>query len=125
MLLFGLFFGAGDTPMHRESRAILNVFESKNCGAGDFIHFTDFGEAIEWEGGFIKDKSTREGLPYLIENEYIVEYNAGLGLTEKGYKCLRESVITLDPDIAEVFTSSEAVNNVLRALIQTMPQHKA
>ncbi len=30
-------------------------------------------------------------------------------------------VVVLDADIAQVFTSSEAVNNVLRALISTMP----
>ena len=34
-------------------------------------------------------------------------------------KCL---VVTLDPDVAEVFTTSEAVNEVLRALIFTMPK---
>lgn len=28
----------------------------------------------------------------------------------------------LDPDVAAVFTTSEAVNAVLRALIQTMPE---
>ena len=31
-------------------------------------------------------------------------------------------VIVLDPDIAKVFTSPEAVNAVLRALIATMPK---
>ncbi|MDP9311773.1 MAG: hypothetical protein M3R24_12985 [Chloroflexota bacterium] len=31
-------------------------------------------------------------------------------------------MITLDPDVAEVFTTPEAVNKVLRALIDTMPQ---
>jgi len=30
-------------------------------------------------------------------------------------------VVVLNPDIAEVFTTQEAVNNVLRALIATMP----
>ena len=30
-------------------------------------------------------------------------------------------VVVLDADIAQVFTSSEAVNNVLRALISAMP----
>lgn len=30
-------------------------------------------------------------------------------------------VVMLDPDIAEVFTTSESVNAVLRALITTMP----
>ena len=31
-------------------------------------------------------------------------------------------IVVLDPDIAKVFTSPEAVNAVLRALIATMPQ---
>ncbi|HEY0734824.1 MAG TPA: hypothetical protein VGD69_07935 [Herpetosiphonaceae bacterium] len=31
-------------------------------------------------------------------------------------------VITLDPDVAAVFTTPESVNTVLRALITTMPQ---
>lgn len=30
-------------------------------------------------------------------------------------------VVILDPDISKVFTSSESVNSVLRALIETMP----
>ena len=30
-------------------------------------------------------------------------------------------VVALDPDVAEVFTSPEAVNKILRAVIQTMP----
>jgi hypothetical protein len=30
--------------------------------------------------------------------------------------------VALDPDVAAVFTTQEAVNAVLRALIQTMPQ---
>lgn len=32
--------------------------------------------------------------------------------------------ITLDPDVSEVFKTSEAVNAVLRALIETMPGAK-
>ena len=31
-------------------------------------------------------------------------------------------VVRLDPDVAAVFTTPEAVNKVLRALIATMPQ---
>jgi hypothetical protein len=30
-------------------------------------------------------------------------------------------IVLLDPDVAQIFTSAEAVNAVLRALIQTMP----
>lgn len=33
-------------------------------------------------------------------------------------------VVVLDPDIAEVFTTPESVNNILRALIVTMPQNQ-
>jgi hypothetical protein len=33
------------------------------------------------------------------------------------------TVVILDPDIAEVFTTPESVNNILRALIATMPQN--
>ncbi len=33
-----------------------------------------------------------------------------------------KSTVDLDPDVAAVFATSEAVNAVLRALIQTMPQ---
>jgi len=32
--------------------------------------------------------------------------------------------VILDPDVSEVFTTSESVNTVLRALIETMPQIK-
>lgn len=35
---------------------------------------------------------------------------------------LSRTVVVLDPDIAEVFTTPESVNNVLRALIATMPR---
>jgi hypothetical protein len=31
-------------------------------------------------------------------------------------------VVVLDPDVAEVFTTPEAVNNILRALIAAMPR---
>jgi hypothetical protein len=30
-------------------------------------------------------------------------------------------IVTLDPDVAQVFTTPEAVNNALRALITAMP----
>ena len=32
--------------------------------------------------------------------------------------------VTLDPDVSEVFTTSESVNTILRALIQTMSKTK-
>ena len=38
------------------------------------------------------------------------------------YKESNPIVVLLEPDVAEVFTSPEAVNKVLRALIATMPR---
>jgi hypothetical protein len=37
---------------------------------------------------------------------------------------LGRTVVVLDPDIAEVFDTPESVNNVLRALIATMPRNQ-
>lgn len=34
----------------------------------------------------------------------------------------RERVVILEPDVAEYFHDSDAVNRVLRALIETMPR---
>jgi len=36
----------------------------------------------------------------------------------------QRTVVVLDPDIAEVFTTPESVNNILRALIAVMPQNQ-
>jgi hypothetical protein len=35
----------------------------------------------------------------------------------------QRSLIVLDPDVAEVFTTPESVNSVLRALIAVMPKN--
>jgi len=32
-------------------------------------------------------------------------------------------IVTLDPDVAEVFTTSEAVNNALRTILSAMPKN--
>lgn len=36
----------------------------------------------------------------------------------------QNTVVLLDPDIAEVFTTPESVNNILRALIAAMPKNQ-
>ena len=43
-------------------------------------------------------------------NRFAAKYEAG------------SRVVTLDPDVAQAFTTPESVNSVLRALLQTMPQ---
>jgi hypothetical protein len=36
----------------------------------------------------------------------------------------QRTVVVLDPDIAEVFTTPESVNHILRTLIAAMPQNQ-
>lgn len=69
-----------------EAIAILQVFLDKGCKTDDIIHFTDFGDAIVWEAGSITAQDTRLALHELIEGQYLVEYNAGLGITAKGFE---------------------------------------
>ncbi len=76
--------------MAPDARRILEVFRSKGLRAGGFIAFTDFGDAIVWEQGFVRDESVRQGLTHLIEKEHVLEMCAGLQLTPKGEKALGE-----------------------------------
>ncbi|HEY9599577.1 MAG TPA: hypothetical protein V6D33_18085 [Cyanophyceae cyanobacterium] len=39
-----------------------------------------------------------------------------------GHKPQKLTVVVLDEDVAQVFTTPESVNKVLRALIESMPQ---
>ena len=50
--------------MRNEARKILNVFHERGAQAGDFIDFTDFGDAIVWEGGFVRDEAVRDALTF-------------------------------------------------------------
>ena len=75
--------------MTPEARSILAVFQSQGSRAGDFIHFTDFGDAIVWKDGFIRDEAVRLGLAWLLDKEYLVELNEGLELTASGERIAR------------------------------------
>ena len=60
-----------------------------------------------------------------VRPEYSFDYrtarpNRFAGLVDKS-----QVVVMLDADISEVFTTSESVNAVLRALIKTMPTTQA
>ena len=71
-----------------EAIAILQVFKDKGCKEDDFVHYTDFGDAIIWDAGFIKLEETRSGLQELIEGQYVIEHSAGLGITASGLNVL-------------------------------------
>jgi len=73
-----------DAVMSPEPKKILEVLKINGRGKDNFVHFTEFGDAMVWEAGFVKDEAVREAIRYLNENQYIIEFNAGLGLTKKG-----------------------------------------
>ena len=53
--------------------------------------------------------------------EYDLDYSKGGPNRYAGKIDKSQVVVLLEPDIAEVFTTPESVNTVLRALIATMP----
>lgn len=53
--------------------------------------------------------------------EYNFDYHKARPNRFAGQVDKSQVVVMLDPDISEVFTTPEAVNAVLRALIKTMP----
>lgn len=59
------------------------------------------------------------------DDDLLPEYNFDYSKAKPNYFAhqLRERqiMVVLDPDVASVFHSTEEVNRVLRALIQTMP----
>ena len=54
--------------------------------------------------------------------EYHFDYSKARPNRFAGRSSKDHVVVTLDPDIAEVFTTPEAVNTALRALIHAMPK---
>jgi hypothetical protein len=72
---------AGVTP---EAERILEVYRARGLRAGAMIHPAEFGDAIVWEAGFVRDEPVRRALAELFGESYLVEHNAALELTEKG-----------------------------------------
>lgn len=56
-----------------------------------------------------------------LRAEYHFDYRQARPNRFAGREKTDRLVVILDPDIAEVFTTPESVNTVLRALIATMP----
>jgi len=64
--------------------------------------------------------------PDTVSDELLPEYRLDYSKARPNRFAARmaspQNTIALDPDVAAVFTTQEAVNTVLRALIQAMPQ---
>lgn len=78
--------------MNAETERILEVFRRRGIRPRGFVDVGDFGEAISWKDGFIRDEPVRQAFETLIEEGYVVEMNAGLQLTELGEKHLYGAV---------------------------------
>lgn len=72
----------------------------------------------------IEDKKSSESEKNEMRSEYQFDYRKARPNRFAGRSKENRLVVVLDPDIAQVFTTPEAVNNVLRALITTMPPLK-
>lgn len=59
-----------------------------------------------------------------LKREYKFDYGKSKPNRFAGRASQGHAVVVLDPDIAEVFTTPESVNNILRALIAAMPQRR-
>ncbi len=57
-----------------------------------------------------------------LRSEYHFDYRKARSNRFAGRVDKNRLVVVLDPDIAQVFTTQESVNKVLRALIENLPQ---
>lgn len=70
--------------MSPEADKILWVYRNRGLRSGALIHPAEFGDAIVWEAGFVRDEPVRQALADLFETGYLVEYAAAFELTELG-----------------------------------------
>ena len=70
--------------MTPEGQRILEVFQVRGIKAGGRIHPTDFGDAIIWEVGGIRDEPVRKALLDLFTEGYLIDLNAAFELTDRG-----------------------------------------
>jgi hypothetical protein len=59
-----------------------------------------------------------------LRKEYRFDYTKGKPNRFAGQPAEARVVVVLDPDVAEVFETPDSVNEVLRALIKTMPKRR-
>lgn len=94
--------------------------------AEDTIRISVHGRQPKWNEKIMKKTEPSKPAdkePDEMLNEYKFDYSKAR--PNRFAARMKESVtVTLDSDVAEVFTTSESVNTVLRALIETMPKTK-
>lgn len=75
----------GGAKLSRDARNVLDVFRARGLRAGAVIQYPEFESAIRWgNGGGLADEEMSDAWRALVEGEYVIEYNAGFGLTPRG-----------------------------------------
>jgi hypothetical protein len=67
---------------------ILNCFRERGLREGGFVRFAEFGDAIIWERGFVREEDVRQAWAYLTSNDYVIEFDNALQLTKRGEQYL-------------------------------------
>ena len=75
-----------------EELNILAVFRDAGTEAGQGISWSDFGDAIVWDSGFIRDECVRNALSSLENIGYVIEANATLILNDSGYARIQQGL---------------------------------
>ena len=78
--------------MTLEQLRILAVFRDAGTKTGEGINWWEFGDAIIWDSGAIRDESVRNAITSLIDDGYVVEALASLMLTDAGYARIQEGL---------------------------------
>lgn len=66
------------------AKRILECFRENGLRARGTIHPANFGDAIAWEAGFVRDEEVRQALIELFSKGFLIEHAAAFELTEKG-----------------------------------------
>jgi hypothetical protein len=74
--------------MTGEAQRILEIFRTRGLRAGAMIHPVEFGDAIIWKDGFVRDEPVRQALAFLFSEAYLLEHAAAFELTERGERHL-------------------------------------
>jgi hypothetical protein len=77
--------------MTPEAQCILDVFKDRNLQAGAKIHPAEFGDAIIWKDGYVRDELVRKALEFLFKEGYLIEYSAAFELTKRGAEHLNNA----------------------------------
>ena len=83
--------------MTPEAERVLEVYWSRGMRAGEWLHPDDFGDAIVWDRGFVRDEPVRQALRFLCDEGYMIERPDAFELTARGEReayCTTESVLS-------------------------------